>query len=129
VSSCTQGTRSALYRSLAHGFYLPIRTALSSHGPVPVCWYGQQDAAWIAYYDLLRRLGLARYGPDETDHLSQWAALVRSCGWWWPGEDICVVVERPRNVRTEPVPGARHDEVRLRHDGVGYRDGWHPRIN
>lgn len=121
-----QGVLAALHRSLAQGFRVPVRNTLAGGGPVPVCWYGQQDAAWVAYYDTLRRLGLASYGPDALDHLGDWAALARSCGWWWPGEDVCVVVERPELVLTEPVPGARHDEVRLRRGGVRYRDGWHP---
>jgi hypothetical protein len=93
-----------------------------------VCWYGQQDASWVAYYDTLHRLGLARYGPDEAEHLDAWADLARSCGWWWPGEDVCVVVERPQAVRTEPVPGAVHDQIRLQPRGVRYRDGWQPHL-
>lgn len=125
-----QGVRTALHRGLATGFALPVRSALAGAGsagePVPVCWYGQQDASWVAYYDTLRRLGLASHGPVETDHLDDWAALARSCGWWWPGEQVCVVVERPATVQVEPVPGALHDEVRLRRDGVRYRDGWRP---
>lgn len=119
-----QGFRAALHRSLAHGFRLPVRDALP--GPLPVCWYGQQDAAWIGYYDALHRLGLASYRPDALDHLGHWATLARSCGWWWPGEDFCVVVDRPEAIQTEPVPGAWHEEVRLRADGVRYRDGWRP---
>jgi hypothetical protein len=121
-----RGIRNALYRSLAHGFYLPVRAALASGKPLPVCWYGQHDASWVAYYDILHRLGLARYGPDEVEHFDEWATLVRSCGWWWPGDGVCVVVERPEVVRTEPVPGTWHDEVRLGTDGVTYRDGWRP---
>jgi hypothetical protein len=122
-----QGIRGALHRSLAQGFRAPVRTALASPpARLPVCWYGQQDAAWIAYYDTLHRLGLARYEPDDLDHLGHWVALARSCGWWWPGEDLCVVVDRPELARTEPWPGTWHDEVRLRPDGVRYRDGWHP---
>ncbi len=121
-----QGVRAALHRSLAHGFYLPVRGALANDGPVPVCWYGQQDASWIAYYDVLRRLGLARYGPEEAGHLDTWADLARSCGWWWPGEEVCVVVDRPQTIRTEPVPGTPHDRIRLRPGGVRYRDGWQP---
>jgi hypothetical protein len=121
-----QGVRTALHRSLAHGFRIPVRATLPGGGHVPVCWYGQQDAAWIAYYDALYRLGLARYGPDDLEHLGQWAALARSCGWWWPGEDVCVVVDRPQLIRTEPIPGTWHEEVRLRRDGVRYRDGRHP---
>lgn len=121
-----QGIRTALHRSLADGFRRPVLNTLAGGRPVPVCWYGQQDAAWVAYYDALHRLGLATYRPDVLDHLGHWAALARSCGWWWPGEDVCVVAERPELVQTEPVPGTWHDEVRLRRGGVRYRDGWHP---
>ncbi|MGC1212927.1 MAG: DUF6745 domain-containing protein [Micromonospora sp.] len=124
-----QGVRTALHRSLARGWYLPVRAALAGGESVPVCWYGQQDAWWVGYYDALHRLGLAGYGPDDTAHLGLWAALARSCGWWWPGEDVCVVVERPAAVRTEPLPGALHEEIRLQRRGVRYRDGWHPLVN
>ncbi|MFI0404772.1 DUF6745 domain-containing protein [Actinomadura sp. 3N508] len=122
-----RGVHNALHRSLAHGFRFPVRTALTVRGPVPVCWYGQQDAAWIAYYDVLHRLGLARYDPPQLDHLGHWATVARSCGWWWPGEEVCVVADRPDLIQTEPVPGTWHDEVRLGRDGVRYRDGWQPR--
>jgi hypothetical protein len=122
-----QGVRTALHRSLAQGFRALVRSALADDpAHLPVCWYGQQEASWIAYYDVLHRLGLARYKPDDLDHLGYWAALARSCGWWWPGEDVCVVVDRPELARTEQVPGSWHGEVRLRPDGLRYRDGWHP---
>lgn len=119
-----QGIRAALHASLATGLRQPVRGALDH--PVPVCWYGQHDASWIAYYDALRRLGLARYGPAESDQLADWADLARSCGWWWPGDTTCVVVDRPSTVLTDPVPGAWHDETRLRPGGIRYRDGWRP---
>ncbi|MFI2711269.1 DUF6745 domain-containing protein [Micromonospora sp. NPDC018662] len=124
-----QGIRTALHRSLAHGYYLPVRAALGRGAPLPVCWYGQQDASWIAYYDVLRRLGLASHAPDEAEHFDAWADLARSCGWWWPGEDVCVVVDRPREVRTEPVAGTAHDQIRLQPRGVRYRDGWQPLLS
>lgn len=124
-----QGVRTALHRSLAHGYYLLVRAALASDAPVPVCWYGQQDASWIAYYDVLHRLGLAVYGPDEAEHLDAWASLARSCGWWWPGEDVCVVVDRPQTIRTEQVPGTAHGQIRLQTRGVCYRDGWQPLLS
>jgi hypothetical protein len=131
-----QGVRESLFRSLAKGIYLPIRQALvrdlslpphdGAAAALPIGWYGQQDAAWIGYVDVLRRLGLVptTHGPE----FDTWAALARAGGWWWPGEDCCVVSERPVVLRTEPVPGAWHDEVRLRSDpgkpAVEYRDGW-----
>ncbi|WP_231933553.1 DUF6745 domain-containing protein [Micromonospora coxensis] len=124
-----QGVRTALHRSLAHGYYLPVRAALADDGPVPVCWYGQQDASWIAYYDVLHRLGLARYGPDEAAHLDAWAGLARSCGWWWPGEEVCVVVDRPEAIRTEAVSGTAHDQIRLHPRGLRHRDGWQPLLH
>jgi len=123
-----QGLRTALHRSLADGFRTPVLAVLASGKPVPVCWYGQQDAAWVAYYDALRRLELARYQPDDLDHLGHLAALARSCGWWWPGEDRCVLVDRPEVVRAEPRPGTWHEEIRLQRDGVCYRAGWRPLV-
>jgi hypothetical protein len=126
-----QGVRAALQTSLADGIYLPVRATLTAHAPLPVAWYGQQESYWIAYYDVLRRLGLARYRPADNDHLDEWAVLGRSCGWWWPGEDVCVVVERPAAIHTEPIPGGWHEQVRLHHGSrppVEYRDGWRPPV-
>jgi hypothetical protein len=120
-----RGVRDALARSLLTGFAVPVRAALSSD-PLPVCWYGQQDASWVAYFDTMRRLGLARYRGDATRHLDAWEVLATSAGWWWPGEDLCVVAERPDAVETEPVPGAWYGEVRSHLRGVRYRDGWGP---
>jgi len=122
-----QSVRIALHRSLARGFRALVRTALAGDSAsVPVCWYGQQEASWIAYYDALHRLGLAHYEPGDLDHFGYWAALARSCGWWWAGEDVCVVVDRPEVARTEPLAGTWYDEVRLQRTGLRYRDGWHP---
>src|SRR6202000_1831375 len=63
-----QGIRVALHRSLAQGYRALVRAALPG-GPdhVPACWYGQQEASWVAHYDILHRLGLARYQPGDLD--------------------------------------------------------------
>jgi hypothetical protein len=111
-----QGVRDGLWNSLARGVYLPIRAALGAD--VALCWYGHQDASWIAYFDSLRRMGLAQY-PASFD---RWTALTRAAGWWWPGERECVLVERPVELKVSPVAGALHGEVAL--DRVVYRDGW-----
>jgi hypothetical protein len=115
-----QGVADALFRSLS-AVYLPVRAAA---GPLPVGWYGSQDAAWVAHLDIQQRLGLAH----PRAGFSAWATLVRAAGWWWPGESVCVLSERPEAIHTEPVPGAWHDEIRPRHfpdrPSVVYRDGW-----
>jgi hypothetical protein len=127
-----QGVRAALRTSLADGFYLPVRAVLAVHGPLPVAWYGQQESHWIAYYDALRRLGLARYRRADGEYLDVWAVLAQSCGWWWPGEEMCVIVERPAAIQVEPVPDGWHGQVQLHRGSRGpveYRDGWRPLLN
>ncbi|MGI5273254.1 DUF6745 domain-containing protein [Nonomuraea sp. CA-218870] len=90
-------------------------------------WYENVTAvAWQARHDALRRLGgveaLSRAGERQA---RLWAAVARSCGWWWPRRDLCVLSERPSELRTE-VCGER-GEVRMHHDGgpaVRFADGW-----
>lgn len=104
-----QSVRDSLQRSLA--YHLPVRAAL---GPdLPSAWYGQQEAHWIALYDLFRRTGLARYPAADEAHFDDWAVLARSTGWWWPGESACVAVERPCAIITAPVKAGIRDEVRV----------------
>jgi hypothetical protein len=77
--------------------------------------------------DILRHVRLIRPSSVQAAHLDLWTALCRSCGWWWPLDDICVVAERPLVVRTEPRSGPDHAGLRLHHaDGpaVAYPDGW-----
>jgi Domain of unknown function (DUF6745) len=126
------GVWEALRVSLADGFSLPVRATLGGTGSVPVGWYGQQDASWIAFYDTVRRLGLDRFPADDAEHLDDWAALARSCGWWWPHEQACVVVDRPAVIDTEPVPDDWYEQRRLRQSNespIMYRDGWRPPID
>ncbi|RAY10991.1 hypothetical protein DPM19_32280 [Actinomadura craniellae] len=121
--------RDSLRGSLHDAVGAPLRTAFTEQGHVPpsLTWYGQHDAHWIARYDVRRRLGRFTVRPKVGRELDLWAAVARSCGWWWPADGICVVSERPAAVHVEPLPGALHGEVRLHHDdgpAVRYRDGW-----
>jgi hypothetical protein len=113
-----QAVREAQHASLGPGITQPVRQALSLSA---VAWYGQQES-WIAYYDMLRRLGLARYRPGDERLFDDWADLARSGGWWWPGDEVVVAVERPAEIRTRPVPDGWHEEIEL--VSVRYRDGW-----
>ena len=100
--------RQSLHTPIAAGLTWPVRAALGPQGTLPVCWYGQQDATWIGLHDIIRKLGLAQFRPRDAEQLDEWACLARAAGWWWPGEDVCVLVERPASI------GPRR---------VGYRDG------
>ncbi|POM26555.1 hypothetical protein BTM25_09560 [Actinomadura rubteroloni] len=104
----------------------PLRAVFAQAGG-SFTWYGQHDAAWLTAFDVRRRLGLLRTSPGEDAELDLWAAVARSCGWWWPRDGTCVVAERPVEVHTEPVPGSELGVLRLHHgDGfaVRYSDGW-----
>jgi hypothetical protein len=126
------GIRDSLGRSIRDAIRAPLRAALGG-APPGLCWYGQHDAYWVAHYDVRRRLRTATFGPDEDRQLDAWAALARSCGWWWPGDGWCVVTERTSAVHLEPLPGGQHGELRSHHPrgrAVEYADGtgahvWH----
>jgi hypothetical protein len=66
-----RGVRGALRTVLMDSVVLPVRGTLAPAGRLPVSWYGQQDAYWIAHYDVLRRLGLAHYGPAASGRLDE----------------------------------------------------------
>ncbi|WP_285606920.1 DUF6745 domain-containing protein [Actinokineospora globicatena] len=83
-------------------------------------WYGQHDAFWVARLDAHRRV----FAPGRADPaLDAWTALARSCGWWWPGDDECVIAERPTVFALDNVPDTQRPH---RDDGpaVVYPDGW-----
>lgn len=90
--------RDKLFDVLAHGFYLPGKRKLGD--PSPVCWYGQQEAHWLAYYEVWRRLGLAKYSAELDAELDTWQVIARSSGWFWPDEKRCVISERPVTATT-----------------------------
>lgn len=90
-------------------------------------WYEDVTAvAWQARHDALRRLGgVEVFGRAQKRQAHLWAVVARSCGWWWPRRDVCVLSERPAELRAEVC--GEHGEVRLHHDGgpaVRYADGW-----
>lgn len=113
--------RELLRRIVRESIAGPIRAAASTQ--FGIGWYGQHEVDWLAYYDVHRRVTGARFSPADTAQLELWATLARSCGWWWPREDFCVITERPTAIRTEPMNG----EPRL-HNAAGpavtFPDGW-----
>jgi hypothetical protein len=120
--------RDALRTTLHDGICAPLRTALpSAAGPQSVlAWHGQHDADWVGYYDALRRIGLITLRYPDDHELDLWAALAVATGWWWPGQERCVMARRLTDVHSEPLPGARHGEQRLHRDdgpAIRFADG------
>lgn len=95
--------------------------------PLWECLFGQHESTWIAYYTTISNLGLVTYADDEVAHLDTWATISKSCGWWWPYTNICVITDRPAIIHTEPIPGHPHAATSLHHQtdmAIVYRDGW-----
>ncbi|WP_369245318.1 DUF6745 domain-containing protein [Streptomyces sp. R41] len=120
--------RAALRATLHNSVRAPMRTELmpTSGGIDGITWYGQHDAHWIAHYDVYARVGLATYPGEAVERLGLWAELARTTGWWWPGEGLCVMAERPTEMHTEPQPNSDHGELRLHRDdgpAVRFADG------
>ncbi|MFG2028063.1 DUF6745 domain-containing protein [Streptomyces sp. NPDC048825] len=118
----------ALTETLRDSVCAPVRTellpaAVDSPG---LAWYGQHDAAWVAHYDVMARVGLTTYLGGDQDQLGLWVDLARSTGWWWPGEGMCVMAERPTEIHAESQPNGFHGELRLHRDdgpAVRFADG------
>ena len=76
--------------------------------------FGQHDAHWAGAFAFAHRhLGLA-------EKIAGLDGLVRSCGWWWPFENVAILTERPCFL-------ARDDQGRLHHEAgaaIEYPDGW-----
>ncbi|MFB4276095.1 MULTISPECIES: DUF6745 domain-containing protein [unclassified Nonomuraea] len=86
-------------------------------------WYNVQYVNWVAYYDALHRVAGVAFTDDQRRQFDLWTAVARSCHWWWPGEHVCVVSERPVALHTETGDGGAW----LHHAGgpaVRYGDGW-----
>ncbi|WP_187587264.1 DUF6745 domain-containing protein [Gordonia sp. OPL2] len=121
--------RSAVHDSLRQSLFdgiAPVIRKMTTGMPGVVTWYGQHEAHRVALWDALRRCGRAWQAPADTEIFEIQAALVRSTGWWWPFDDVCVMSERPSAVYTEPAPGGFHDERRLHHPdrpAIEFRDG------
>jgi hypothetical protein len=131
--------RQSLYGTLTNAVTAPLRAGLAqaigqAAGDDPlnsasgvIVFRGQHDASWVGYYDIRRRAGFGGYATADLSELGVWAALVKSTGWWWPGEGLCVMAERPVAVHSEPLAGSHHGELRLhRADGqaIAFADGF-----
>jgi hypothetical protein len=129
----------SLHATLTDAVAAPLRAALAQaagkaaddNEPRPtdslIAFRGQHEAAWIGYYDARRRAGFGGYAAADLGELGAWAALARSTGWWWPGEGLCVMAERPVAVHTEPLAGSHHGELRLHHangPAIAFADGF-----
>ncbi|MEV4257677.1 DUF6745 domain-containing protein [Spirillospora sp. NPDC049652] len=116
----------ALTRTVRDSLLIPLRDLLKAEagGPLGYSSHGQHSVHEVGAHDIWHRSGLLRLRPEDSEQLDVWTALARSCGWWWPGDEECVVSERPVDVRTETAPDGGRRPHSLDGQAVRYADGW-----
>ncbi|RMI45981.1 hypothetical protein EBO15_08220 [Actinomadura harenae] len=116
----------ALTRTVRDSLLMPLRALLNAEAgdPSGYACYGQHGVHKAGAYDVWRRTGLLRLRPEDSEQLDVWAAVARSCGWWWPGDEECVVSERPVDVRTDSAPDGGRRPHSVDGQAVRYADGW-----
>ena len=111
----------AVWDSLCLSLFGNVASAIRTTAPRTtneIPWYGQQEAHRVALYDVFRRLRHVRHCQEDLALLAVAAAIVRSTGWWWGFDGICVLAERPVTLQTEPTAVGVHNE-RWLHGGTG----------
>ena len=97
-----------VWRPIKHQVTRTIKGTMSTPA------YGQHDAPWLAFADVLGQAGA------DVSEVEPAAEIAQSCGWWWPFDDVCVLSDRHSLL-------ARDDRGRLHAPNgpaVMYPDGW-----
>jgi hypothetical protein len=101
---------STLSRSL-RAWKIPYR-------PTPL--RGHQESDWIEQFLFDRNVLGIGFDPLLSERLVVWGELARSCLWWWPYRQICIVSERPAEIHTLDGEYLHNDAG----PAVRFRDGW-----
>lgn len=115
-----------LLDTIAHSLGSAINTALNRALEKGLknysCWFsGQMDAHWLAFYSFCDYIGV-EYKEETKAKLDELCKIARSCGWWWPYENVIVACERPLEVHWNDDERPRiHND---RGPAVLFRDGW-----
>lgn len=64
--------------------------------------WGSEYAWWVAWYVVARDVVGVEYTPEQNELLNEWAELVKSAGWFFPGDGICLCAERHEELHFDP---------------------------
>ena len=78
--------------------------------------YGNQDAAWLSFYDYFMR----ECNVEECSKLNGLFGLSECCGWWSPRETYAIVCHRPTEIHMDE-QNRLHNESGM---AVKYVDGY-----
>ncbi len=76
--------------------------------------YGQQEAGWLSFYDVMSKIGLDVSGLEGLMQVAQ------NSGWWWPLNGMAILTERYSQIHRDE-KGRLHNEAG---PAILYPDGW-----
>jgi hypothetical protein len=116
-SSIESSLWSSLWSSLGSSLWSSLGSSLRS------AYLGQESAYWVSFYAFCRDVVGVPYDAQKSLDLDLWSEVVKSCGWWWPFDGLCIVANRPESICWEPgrMPERLHCTTG---PSVRYRDGW-----
>ena len=82
--------------------------------------WGQQDIYWIAFYKFCENIRV-KYKNESYELLDKWYELSRSCMWWYPFENYCIICNRPESIIWDETKTKLHSYYK---PVVKFRDGW-----
>jgi hypothetical protein len=64
-------------------------------------WFnGQQDAYWVAWLEFGRQIGM-QYESHAGKGLDYWIDICKSCHWFYPFLDFCIISDKPREIHRD----------------------------
>jgi hypothetical protein len=69
------------------------------------CGFGQHDASWLAFYNFFA----TECKLESAMPVLPLAKLCEHAGWWWPFDEVCIISERPNQLKLN-ARGQLHSE-------------------
>jgi len=82
--------------------------------------WGQHSAHWICYYIVFRDILKLEYNEKDERLLNNLDILVKSCCWWIPFDNVCIVSDRPSELKLD-AQGRLHSDKDM---CIKFVDGW-----
>lgn len=81
---------------------------------------GQENSYWVNFYLFIIRVLKVKPKKDDYRKLCLWENISKSCFWWWPFENVCIISDRPEEIHW--------NDQKVLHNANGpsvrFRDGW-----
>ncbi|MCC6980353.1 MAG: hypothetical protein IT343_18685 [Candidatus Melainabacteria bacterium] len=93
----------------------PLTAALATSALAQIAYAGHGNLdADLPFYDLAASAGF------KLPELMPYFQLANFGGWWWPFQDVCLMIDRPNRLSVD-AEGQLHNSIGC---ALQYRDGW-----